>query len=47
MDVLDASGTALGTVAAMYNFGAGDIIEIKLTAGGKEMYPFTKQNFPK
>lgn len=46
MDVLDASGTALGTVAAMYNFGAGDIIEIKLAAGGKEMYPFTKQNFP-
>lgn len=46
LEVRDATGTALGRVAAMYDFGAGDIIEISLTAGGKEMYPFTKQNFP-
>lgn len=46
LDVRDASGATLGKVFALYNFGAGDIIEIQLSAGGKEMYPFTCQNFP-
>lgn len=44
--VRDAAGTALGTVAALYDFGAGDIIEIRHPDGKKEMYPFTKANFP-
>lgn len=46
LDVRDANGDSLGQVVAMYDFGAGDIIEIKLTAGQKEMYPFTKVSFP-
>lgn len=46
LEVRDTSGTPLGKVAAMYDFGAGDIIEILLAAGNKEMYPFTRQNFP-
>lgn len=46
LDVRDAAGASLGRVAALYNFGAGDILEVKLTAGHKEMYPFTKQSFP-
>lgn len=46
LEVRDNTGVALGKVVALYDFGAGDIIEIKMTAGGKEMYPFTRQNFP-
>ena len=37
----------IGTVAGLYNFGAGEIIEIKLKATGKlEMLPFTKAYVP-
>lgn len=37
----------IGTVAGMYNFGAGEIIEIKLKSTGKlEMLPFTKLYVP-
>ena len=37
----------IGTVAGLYNFGAGEIIEIKLTGTGKlEMLPFTKIYVP-
>lgn len=46
LEVRDMAGAKLGKVAAMYNFGAGDIIEILFSAGNKEMYPFTRQNFP-
>lgn len=36
-----------GTVAGLYNFGAGEIIEIKVKATGKlEMLPFTRQYVP-
>lgn len=46
LKVRDASGAAIGTVTAMYDFGAGDIIEIKHSDGAKEMYPFTRASFP-
>lgn len=46
MEVRDTQGNALGTVFALYNFGAGDIIEIRRAEGHKEMYPFTLRNFP-
>ena len=37
----------IGTVAGLNNFGAGEIIEIKLKATGKlEMLPFTKAYVP-
>lgn len=37
----------IGTVAGLYNFGAGEIIEIKLKSNGKlEMLPFTKAYVP-
>ncbi|MBR1605414.1 MAG: 16S rRNA processing protein RimM [Alphaproteobacteria bacterium] len=37
----------IGTVAGLYNFGAGEIIEIKLKSTGKlEMIPFTKAYVP-
>ena len=32
----------VGEVKAIYKFGAGDILEIKLISGKIEMIPFTK-----
>jgi len=46
LDVRLQSGETIGTVNAIYNFGAGDLIEIKSTEGQLEMLPFTKQFVP-
>ena len=41
-------GAPLGTVTAVHNFGAGDMIEIKPQGGGEpQMIPFTDANVPK
>jgi 16S rRNA processing protein RimM len=42
------TGQALGTVTAVHNFGAGDILEIAAPGDGKEdlMVPFTKAAVP-
>ncbi len=42
----NASGEVIGKVDAIYNFGAGDLIEIRFSEGGSEMLPFTKQYVP-
>jgi len=40
-------GVALGTVAALHNFGAGDLIEIAPAAGGEPLLlPFTDATVP-
>jgi 16S rRNA processing protein RimM len=39
-------GTALGTVTAVYNFGAGDVLEIKPDRGEPLMVPFTDTAVP-
>jgi 16S rRNA processing protein RimM len=40
-------GTALGTVTAILNFGAGDLVEIKPAGGGEPlMVPFTDAAVP-
>jgi 16S rRNA processing protein RimM len=44
--VVDAAGGALGTVTAMHNFGAGDLIEVQPAAGGTVMLPFTHSVVP-
>ena len=36
----------VGTVASVYNFGAGDVLEIKSTEGELTMIPFNKQYVP-
>jgi len=42
-----ADGTAFGTVKALHNFGAGDIIEIEPSGGGAPlMLSFTTANVP-
>ena len=42
-----ASGEAFGTVKAVHNFGAGDLLEIEPTTGGATvMLPFTEATVP-
>jgi 16S rRNA processing protein RimM len=43
---VDAAGKPLGTVAAIHNFGAGDIIEIAPPDGSALMLPFTDAVVP-
>ena len=44
---VDAGGTALGTVVAVQNFGAGDLIEIQPPGGGETvLLPFTATVVP-
>lgn len=46
LDVTDPAGTALGVVQAIFNHGAGDMMEIALRAGGTALVPFTKAAVP-
>ena len=43
---LTSQGAKVGTVNALYNFGAGDLIEIKTSENRLEMLPFTKSFVP-
>lgn len=48
LDVLTSDGTQAGTVHAVHNFGAGDIIEITPIGGGDPlMLPFNEMTVPK
>ena len=42
LDVLNDAKTKVAKVIGFYNFGAGDILEIKLMNGHAEMLPFSK-----
>ena len=46
LEVRSAEGNVLGSVNALYNFGAGDLIELKLADGALEMLPFNRQYVP-
>jgi 16S rRNA processing protein RimM len=47
LSVVDLSGTTLGRVAAIVNFGAGDLVEIQPAAGGDTvLLPFTDDYVP-
>ncbi len=41
LDAVSTDGTALGSVRAMHNFGAGDMIELEDGSGKTELLPFT------
>ena len=44
---VDPAGNALGTVVAVHNFGAGDLIEVRPVAGGKtHLLPFDEATVP-
>jgi 16S rRNA processing protein RimM len=45
--VVDPAGKSLGTVVAVHNFGAGDLIEVRREAGGNtELVPFNETTVP-
>ncbi|PWR22088.1 ribosome maturation factor RimM [Zavarzinia compransoris] len=46
LPVLDGAGTRLGTVAAIQDFGAGDMIEVAFDGGGSAFLPFTREVVP-
>ena len=47
LGIEDEAGVALGQVQALYDFGAGDMVEIKPIGGGKTiLLPFTKAAVP-
>ena len=46
LTVLDENKKQVAKVIGFYNFGAGDILEIKLSAGRSEMLPFNKTYVP-
>lgn len=41
-----AAGAVIGTVAALYDFGAGDMIEVRPLRGKPLVYPFTRAVVP-
>ena len=48
LDVVSVEGAQIGTVHAVHNFGAGDILEIMpLGRGAPVMLPFTDATVPK
>lgn len=42
----DCEGRALGTVQAIHNYGAGDVIEIARADGDSVLLPFTRETIP-
>jgi 16S rRNA processing protein RimM len=46
MAVVHVDGRELGRVAAVQNFGAGELIEVKPVKGGSFLLPFTQDVFP-
>jgi len=46
LKVLDEQKNDVAKVVGFYNFGAGDILEIKLKSGRNEMLPFNKGYVP-
>lgn len=42
----DERGKPLGTVIALHNFGAGDVIELKDSSGSAQFVPFTRASVP-
>ena len=42
----DCAGKALGTVTAVHNFGAGDLIEVRAEDGKTELIAFNETNVP-
>jgi 16S rRNA processing protein RimM len=46
LEVVDTGGAALGRVAAVQNFGAGDILEVDRGGGRTLLLPFTRAAVP-
>jgi 16S rRNA processing protein RimM len=46
LPVIGRDGTAIGSLLAIHNFGAGDLMEIRLPGGRSVMLPFTQAVAP-
>lgn len=46
LNVEDLGGKALGTVLAVHDFGAGEMLELELEGGKVAMMPFTREAVP-
>ena len=46
LSVVDSAGQAAGTVNALHDFGAGDLIEIRRPSGRLVLLPFTRSAAP-
>lgn len=46
LSIVHRDGRALGTVKAVQNFGAGDVIEVKPASGPSFYLPFTREAVP-
>ncbi len=46
LGVDSGDGERLGTVRAVHDFGAGDVLEVALEGGGTALYPFTRRVVP-
>ncbi|MGY9106250.1 MAG: PRC-barrel domain-containing protein [Alphaproteobacteria bacterium] len=46
LSAADEKGKALGTVLAIHNFGAGDMIEIGVESGDSQFFSFTREVVP-
>jgi 16S rRNA processing protein RimM len=47
LDAVDADGKPIGRIVAVQNFGAGDLIEVRLTGSGRtELVAFTETTVP-
>lgn len=46
LDVVLEDGSAFGTVRAVHNFGAGDILEVRPVSGSAIFIPLTKSAVP-
>ncbi len=44
--VFDPAGEAIGTIAGIENYGAGDVLEIALGDGRRAMIPMTREAVP-
>lgn len=46
LDAVTPDGAALGRIVAVEDYGAGDVIELRLAAGGSVLVPFTEAVVP-
>lgn len=46
LEARDSSDSLLGYVSAVYNFGAGDLLELRDEEGGERLLPFTREVVP-
>ncbi|MEM1345290.1 MAG: ribosome maturation factor RimM [Pseudomonadota bacterium] len=46
LSVVDPGGTAIGRIKAIFDHGAGDVLEIALPSGDTALLPFTREAVP-